>query len=233
MGKSSRRKSFSASITACVAPGGQSSFDRSRHRTDGQSRRRHRSRLQRRRACRASAVTPSFDCRAATYPDEKTICGNPEWLGSTVWSSRFTRTCSPVRGHAIAKNISEPLLEQRQCVRHRLRLHQANADDGDRRSSGAPRLLQPPETMEAASQVGPVYAIDNIRLGSSVSATQNFRGFDCAPSQQYTGPHRLQRRASERSLRRRTSVSTSLLQAADGSVVYVGQKPRSGVRRQR
>jgi uncharacterized protein len=23
-------------------------------------------------------VTPSFDCRAAAYPDEKTICGNPE-----------------------------------------------------------------------------------------------------------------------------------------------------------
>lgn len=171
----------------------------------------------------ASAVTPSFDCRAATYPDEKTICGNPELARLDRMVVAVYEDVLARKGSRIAKNISEPLLEQRHacgtdfdCIKQ-MQMTAIGALQARRAS------LQPPATMEAAPQVGPVYAIDNIRLGGSVSASQDFRDFDCAPSRQYTGLTACQRRTSERSRRRRTSVSTSLLHAADGSVVYVGQ----------
>jgi uncharacterized protein YecT (DUF1311 family) len=167
-------------------------------------------------------VTPTFDCRAATYSDEKTICVNSELalLDRTVVEAYEDVLAR--KGSRIAKNISEPLLEQRhacetnvECIKQ---IQQTAIAAFQAR--GAP--VQPPVPAAVGTAAAPVYAVDDIRLGSVVGNPE-LRDFDCVASSQYPGLTACRRQTTERTRRRRMSVSTSLLHAADGSVVYIGQ----------
>lgn len=171
----------------------------------------------------ADLATPSFECRAATYPDEKVICDNPELARLDRAVVQAYQEVLTRRGSRVAKNISEPLLERRhacdadaECIKQiqltTIAAFQARGASPQTRAASAD-----------AEPADPGYVVDDIRLGSVVAENSRLRDFECTPSRQYPGLTACRRQTTERSRRRRTSVSTSLLHAADGSVVYVGQ----------
>jgi len=171
----------------------------------------------------ADTATPSFDCLAATHADEKTICENPELARLDRAVVQAYEDVLARRGSRVAKNISEPLLEQRHaCGADSVCIKQTQlAAIGAFQERGA--SLPAPSASADNGRSEPAYAIDDIRLGSVVAGNSRLSDFDCTPSRQYPGLTACRRQSTERSRRRRTSVSTSLLHATDGSVVYVGQ----------
>ena len=118
----------------------------------------------------AGTATPSFDCRAATYPDELTICANPDLarLDRAVVEGYEQMLSSD--GEGVAKSVAEPLLRRRhacgedvECIK-RVQMTAIAAFT----ARGAPVQVVP-----APAQV-PVrdksaYSVAGMQLGSNVS----------------------------------------------------------------
>ena len=170
------------------------------------------------------SATPSFNCRAATQPDELAICANPELarLDRAVVEG-YERMLGSEGGGA-AKSVAEPLLHRRHacgpdidCIK-RVQLTAIAAFQ----ARGAP--VQVPGSAVVTARDRGVYSVAGMQLGNNVGVgSADYRDYTCAPSEQYGGFTVCQRQLSERSRRRGVSESTSFLHAADGSAVYINQ----------
>ncbi len=168
-------------------------------------------------------ATPSFNCSVATYPDEKTICGNPELARLDRAVVEGYEGVLAREGARAAKGISDPLLRQRhacgldvECIKQ-VQLTAIAAFQ----ARGA--VVQMPASEQVTAPRNAGYAVNGIQLGSNVVTSRNYREFACAPSTQYPGFTACTRQMTERSRRRRISETTSLLHAGDGTTVYVDQ----------
>ena len=201
-------------------------LDRPRHRPDRQPCRRHRQRLRAGRDPNSSSftATPSFNCRAATEPDEMAICATPELarLDRAVVEGYERMLGSD--GNAAAKSLAEPLLHRRHacgpdidCIK-RVQLSAIAAFE----ARGAPDQVPAPGPATALKKAA--YSVAGMQLGNNVGVgSSDYRDFTCAPVQQYPGFTGCQRQTAERSRRRRILESTSFLHAPDGSAVYIDQ----------
>lgn len=169
-------------------------------------------------------ATPSFNCRAASQPDEMAICANPEL-------ARLDRAVVEGYEHVLgsdgagaAKSVAEPLLRLRHtcgrdidCIK-RVQLTTIAAFQ----ARGAP--VQVPAPAQVTARDKGAYSVAGMQLGNKVGVgSADYLGYTCAPSEQYAGFTGCQRQTAERSRRRRISESTSFLHAADGSAVYINQ----------
>ena len=170
------------------------------------------------------ATTPSFNCGAATQPDEMAICGTPELarLDRAVVEAYERMIGSD--GRDAAKSVAEPLLRGRhacgpdiECIK-RVQLTAIAAFQ----ARGAP--IQVPAPAQVTVRDKAAYSVAGMQLGNNVGVgSADYRDYTCAPAKQYTGFTACQRQTAERSRRRRILDSTSFLHAADGSAVYINQ----------
>ena len=169
-------------------------------------------------------ATPSFDCRAATYQDEITICGNPDLsrLDRAVVEGYEKMISSDGVGEA--KSIADPLLRRRhacganiECIKQ----VQMAAIAGFQ-TRGAPIPIPAPAQMNVRRREA--YSVAGLQLGRSVGVgSADYQEYNCSPTKQFPGFTGCQRQTAERSRRRRILESTSFLHAVDGSAVYISQ----------
>ena len=169
-------------------------------------------------------ATPSFDCRAATYPDEITICGNSELsrLDRAVVEG-FERMVGS-DGVGEAKSIADPLLRRRhacgvnvECIKQ-----VQMAAIAAFQARGAP--VQVPSSGQTNVRERATYSVAGMQLGGSVGVgSADYREYTCLPTKQFVGFTGCQRQTAERSRRRRILESTSFLHAADGAAAYISQ----------
>ncbi len=169
-------------------------------------------------------ATPSFNCRAATQPDEMAICANPELARLDRAVVEGYEHVLGSDGNGAAKSVAEPLLRRRHacgpdidCIK-RVQLTAIAAFQ----ARGAPVLVPAPAQVTARDKAA--YSVAGMQLGNNVGVgSADYRDYTCAPSEQYAGFTGCQRQTAERSRRRRISEFTSFLHAADGSAVYINQ----------
>ena len=178
------------------------------------------------RGLESSNVTaiPSFNCNAATQPDEMAICATPELarLDRAVVEGYERMLGSD--GSAAAKSVAEPLLRRRHacgpdidCIK-RVQLTAISAFQ----AHGAPVQVPPPAQVTAREKAA--YSVAGMQLGNNVGVgSADYRDYTCAPVKQYLGFTGCQRQTPERSRRRRILESTSFIHAPDGSAVYINQ----------
>jgi uncharacterized protein len=172
-----------------------------------------------------NATAPTFNCNAASQPDEIAICSNPELARLDRAVVEGYEHVIGSDGAVVAKGIAEPLLRRRHgcgsdidCIK-RVQLTAIAAFQ----ARGAP-VQVPAAAQVTARDNAAAYAINGMRLGSSVNVgSPDYLDYACAPSQQYAGFTECQRQTAERSRRRRISESTAFLHGADGAVVYINQ----------
>ncbi|MGY3690544.1 hypothetical protein ACVIGA_000624 [Bradyrhizobium sp. USDA 3240] len=171
----------------------------------------------------ASVEGPSFDCSKAGFPDERLICSSVELsqLDNAVANGfRYARDHS---GAAIADSIRGPSLQERracganfECVKRA----QLAAIDAYRRSGApdvAPRLRSTPTAH-------PEYVVDGLSLGAQINVSSPaLQGYQCRPSEQFTGFVLCQRRREMREARGQYTSSNTLLYSLDGSAVYINR----------
>jgi uncharacterized protein len=173
--------------------------------------------------CRDQAASggPSFDCRRATYPDEVTICGDPELArldrliggGYQVLVDRY--------GEAPARGIAAPLLASRRAC---------GSDAGCIKNAqiSTIRELQrrgaPITYAEPAPSVDSPYVVDGLRLGGRVAiGSPSYLEYRCNPSEQFTGLTWCQRRRQDAAPRGPYISTTTILHSADGTALYVNR----------
>ena len=176
-----------------------------------------------RAACRGQAGNggPSFDCRRASAPDERAICGNPELAqldraiadGYQFLRERF--------GETSARAFAGPLLAGRHgcgsdagCIKS-IQL----STIGEMKRRGAPIA-----DVETASQPQTPFIVDGLRLGGRVAVGRSsYLEYSCNPSEQFAGFTWCQRRRSENSPRGPYVSTGTMLHAADGTALYINR----------
>ncbi len=169
-------------------------------------------------------ATPSFNCRAATQPDELAICANPELARLDRAVVEGYERMQGSDGSGAAKGVAEPLLRRRHacgadpdCIK-RVQLTAIAAFQ----ARGAPPQVPAPAQVTAPDKSS--YSVAGMQLGKNVGVgSADYLDYTCAPAEQYSGFTACQRQTAERSRRRRIFESTSFLHAANGSAVYINQ----------
>ncbi|RTL77232.1 MAG: superinfection immunity protein [Bradyrhizobiaceae bacterium] len=169
-----------------------------------------------------SGEGPSFNCGAASRPDEIAICSSSELsaldravaTGFEVLRARY--------GDQNARSVLIPLLRERQtcgaeaaCIK-RAQLAAISAIQ----TRGVPIRL--PD--QSASVSPSIYTVDGLRLGGRViSDSSTYREYNCLPSEQYAGFTRCQRNRAETSARGPFNTTNTILHSPDGSAFYINR----------
>jgi hypothetical protein len=165
---------------------------------------------------------PSFDCRRATYPDEVTICGDPELAGLDRLIAEGYRSLVERLGQGAARSMTAPQLASR---------HACRSDAGCIKNVQISTIgeLQRQGAQISSAAAAPTapespFVVDGLRLGGHLAlGSPSYLEYRCTPSEQYTGFTWCQRRRSENSARGQYISSNTILHSADGTALYVNR----------
>lgn len=169
-----------------------------------------------------SGEGPSFNCGAASRPDEIAICSSSELSALDRVIATGFEGLRARYGDQNARSVLIPMLRERQtcgadaaCIK-RAQLTAVSAIQG----RGV--LVRLPE--QSASASPPIYTVDGLRLGGRViSDSTTYREYNCLPSEQYAGFTRCQRNRAETSARGGFNSTSTILHSPDGSAFYINR----------